>query len=156
MKYKILKGTDTFSKLEVLQQRIKETNKQVSDFCKKQGGTGDWLLRSDFLAGFPVGVEFKVKPNGWKNTRDHGFYLPAKANKLVLTEFDSLPSIDKSELNDIVGFKRQTNENRYYGSPGIQIHNEFALLNVSNDCKFTPNEDMVEILESEFVALSKA
>lgn len=110
-------------------------------------------MRSDYLAGYPVGIEFKSKPEGWKNTRDHGFYLPAKSNKEVTKEFQALPSIHTSEANEILGFRMQMVGNRYYQSPGLSVMENFALVSVANACDFTPNEEMTEILESEFIKL---
>lgn len=160
MKFKILKGTDTFKKLKDLESKMEECNGAASDLCKELGGSvdGTWLGKGyRCIAGGVSGIRLEAKPDGWKLAdRDHeGYYIPKinKINKPLLDRIDALPTLNYDDLNGIVGFHHQTSGLRWFNCPGVNWFDEYVLLSVDNACKFIPNHDMVEILESEYISL---
>jgi len=157
MKFKILKGTPTFEKLQGLYQLIISINKKTKALVERLGA--EQFLRNDnYLAGAPIGFQFDKCPDGWKS-EGQGCYFPKanlKANKPLLAEIKALPKLDKQELLTILGYKpmQRGKGNIIYFSPSFRWGNEFCLLEVQEDIKFTPNADMIEILSSEYKTLS--
>ena len=161
MKYKISKGTNTYSQLADLFERIKECKitaqslaAEMSDIEDKKDVTS---LSSGFrLSGGLSGVSMKKKPDGYRPVKGYyGYYFPkqCKANKEILDRIAALPSVGVNELNSIVGFEEQSHGLTWYTRPAVNLRDEYALIKISENCEFTPNEDMIEILDSEYKIL---
>lgn len=160
MKFKILKGTETFQKLTDLKSEMNRCNSEASSLSKSLGGCikGTHLGKGyGCISGGLAGIKMETKPDGWKNasTQYYGFYIPKinKANKHLLDRIELLPTVRHEDLNAIVGFEMQSSGRRWFNCPGVHWTKEYVLLEVDNECDFTPNCDMIEILESEYVKL---
>lgn len=159
MKFKILKGTETFKKLDDFEKEIKRVNKCAIDLSKELGGDekGTHLGHPHHLAGGIFGIKMPDKPDGWKDaSKNHyNFFFPKinKANKPILDKINSLPILKHKDLNDILSFEFQSSGFTWYNCPGVEWGKEYILLNVDDNCYFTPNEDMIEILGSEYIKL---
>lgn len=160
MKYKILKGTDTFKHLENLMDRRKDCNEAATALLIELGGSGDHkrLTNLNTIGGGIAGIELGEKPEGWKKINGyHGFYFPLsnKKNQALLQRIADLPVVTQDELNEVLGFKEQWQGLTMYRQPGLFERNEFFLMEISDKCDFTPNSDMIEILSSEFKTLKE-
>ncbi len=160
MKYKILKGTDTFKKLKDLEVLMLDYDKQASTLSKELSGSedGSWLGKGySCIAGGLSGIRMKEKPEGWRVTTKNypDFFTPKinKQNKEVLDRIDALPTLNYDDLNAIVGFDYQSSGMRWFNCPGVDWYDDYVLLNIDNACRFIPNGDMIEILESEYITL---
>jgi hypothetical protein len=162
MKYKILKGTETFGKLHELNSKMKKCEAAASSLAIELGGSKDGKRLSrglDCIAGGLAGIEMKTKLEGWRyaSKNHYGFYYPRriKQNKEVLDRIENLPVLTYNDLNEIVSFDQQASGMRWFNCPGVDWRDEYILLHIDNDCYFTPNADMVEILESEYIKLKQ-
>lgn len=159
MKFKILKGTETFNKLSDFEKEIKRVNKIAIDLSKELGGDekGTHLGYSFELAGGISGIKMPLKPEGWKDAskNHHNYFYPKinKSNKDVLDKINALPILKYKDLNDIVGFSFQSHGMTWFNCPGIYWGKEYILMDVNDQCNFCPNEDMIEILGSEYIKL---
>ncbi|WP_285055169.1 hypothetical protein [Pedobacter ginsengisoli] len=159
MKYKILKGSETFKKLVDLNQEIRRCNKASTDLAKEIGGDekGTILGHSFHIAGGLSGVKMASKPDGWRDASKnyYGYFFPKinKVNKPILDKIKALPVVSYDDLNKIVGFSFQSHDMTWFNCPGVIWKEELILMEVDYRCSFTPNEDMTEILESEFMKL---
>lgn len=172
MKYKILKGTATYHKLEALCKRMMAADraayKLVQEIRKEmglphKGSKHTYASQSDVLAGGIMAIGFDAKPEGWKVVGEPWQKLFApKANRKDLWErIKVLPKLQLHELNDIVGFKKGMSASKdlswvIHRAPGMEWVDEAFLMEVPSNCKYTPpNADIVEILESEYQRLSQ-
>lgn len=159
MKYKVLKGTETFKKLSDLKKEIDRVSKDAYAVVKKLGAT-EYCEKSHRLAGGISAIGFEKKPEGYKNVDNEwrNLYYPKASNKDICKMIESLPTLPYEALNDIIGFKgpQTTSESRGIGwvnTVGIKFGKNFMLIDVYNGCKFKPNKDTKEILESEYIKL---
>lgn len=159
MKYKILKGSKTFEELNSLHQRMTECNLAATALAKELGGTDKILFGGRRIAGGLEGIWFETKPEFWKLThRDwHNFFCPkiCKQTEDVRERINALPEVKYEDLNKIVGFKYQVVNLTWHNIPGVVWGDDLCLLNVDSNCEFTPNGDMVEILDSEYKQIEK-
>lgn len=160
MKFKIVEGTATYDKLLDLRKRMDEANKLAGDLCDELGGTPNRvrLVPSGSIGGGIAGIPMaEGKPDGWKLVASGygNMCLPkmTKENKPILDKIASLPIISYEELNSIVGFEEQCQGFVWFAKPGVTWVEKCVLLDVDDRCDFKPNEDMIEILTSEFYSL---
>lgn len=159
MKFKIDKGTETYQKITVLNDRINQVRHQIKDLNEEVGAEGA-MTSSSHLAGFIAGFKFPQKPDGWKSaSKSYPIFFPKsiRKNTPLLERIAAIELIDFKVLNEIVGFKPQTycegSTVKFIKSVGYALRDDYCLLSVSERAKFTPNADMVEILESEYLRL---
>lgn len=162
MKFKINNGTETFKNLKDVQSRMKECNAAASALAKELGGVDGQRLSGghDCIAGGLGGIKLSSKPDGWRNASKHhyGFYFPkiTKSNKPILAKIADLPKVTYRDLNSVVGFEFQSSGLTWFNCPSVKWGPEYVLLAIHEDCYFTPNADMVEILDSEYKTLAEA
>lgn len=161
MKFKVLKGTPLFDKLNSLGEEMTEYNKAAFDLVKKLGYTR-MRGKSNVLAGGISSIEIKGgKPVGWRNAysgvRDEYFPAKLKANKMLLAEIDALPVVEYDDLNKILNFDWRTSSSRNISfHPGIHWGKKEILIDVSRHyTSYKPVKGMIEILESEYMKLVK-
>lgn len=161
MKFKVVKGTETFDKLTAFREHVKDVSKQAQDVVNKLGG-GKYCRKSNKLAGGLSAIEFETKPEGYKvvGERWQGLYYPKVSNKADLVLINGLPTIEYNELNSIVQFTGM--QFVPYGGGLACIHtvglifgDDVMLINVEKGCEYTPPNDVVEILASEYNKLEK-
>lgn len=159
MKYKIKKGTETFKKLVILQQHIKEVESEAFKIVESLGAT-KYCKAFNKLAGGISAIRLEKKPEGFKNVDKDWrmLFYPKASNKKVCKEIESLPTIKYDELNNIIGFEAPQTVSCERGigwvnTVGLIFGKDFMLLDVENGCVFKPNKDTIEILESEYQKL---
>lgn len=162
MKFKILKGTALYNDLLALQGRINDANKAAKALSVKYGAYG-------YAGGRGVGggiraLCYREKPEGFKLVQHPDYYYPKvslKVNRGLVDEIAALPVVHNSDLNALLGFAsgmtidEATGGFRHTMSPGIrwdEMALDFALVDTgAGTCK--PHQDLIEILESEYLAL---
>lgn len=162
MKFKVLKGTDTFQKLEELRIKVTDVNNQAKDVVKKLEGKR-YCGRSHKLAGGISAIEFDTKPEGYKPVGGswRSLYYPKSVNKTDCKLIESLPTVEYSELNDIIGFNAPQTVSSEKGilwisTIGLIFGENEMLIEVHDGCKYEAPVDVVEILNSEYFALKEA
>jgi hypothetical protein len=161
MKYKILPNTPLFEALVALRDKIKAADavaKALSDKCGAyaySGGRG--------VGGGIRALCFKEKPEHFKLLQYPDYYYPKvslKVNRELVNELAALPEVKDAELNELVGFKSGMKIDELSGGfrrtqrPGIMWDEKtgIALLD-TGEGSCAPHPDLVEILESEYLAL---
>lgn len=157
--YKINKGTATFEAVDAMIKRIREAQSAADELSKELGCEKNQVLTySHYVAGGIVGFKLEQQPDGWKKVHSkshYGFYFPkasVKANKQLLKRIDELPSIQRRDLSDLVGYKS------IMGAPGIKQTEDSILVEMTSGGwgdKAEPTADMIEILGSEYDELCK-
>lgn len=159
MKYKVLEGSETFERLVRLQKKIIRVNNKARAVVKQLNGS-KYCKRSHVLAGGIAAIQFDSKPEGYKVVgREHEMlFYPKAKNKHDLALINKLPVIEYDELNCIVNFEAPqtySSENGLFwiNTVGISFGSSFILIDVPKECKYSPNPDIIEILESEYMEL---
>jgi hypothetical protein len=161
MKFKVVKGTETFEKLAAFRERVKDVSKQATNMATLLGGAR-YCHRSNKLAGGLSAIEFETKPEGYKVVGEkwQHLYYPKASNKKDCALIEGLPTIDYDELNTIVNFEAPQTVSSERGiawisTVGLTFGDDEMLISVPTGCKYTPPTDVVEILESEYDKLKK-
>lgn len=162
MYFRIPKGTETFNKLQALHQLIEKARASARKLVKTFGGTGEYCGEQQSIGGGIAGVEFKEKPEGWKMVGEkyQKLFMPKADQKELWKKIKALPVIEYDELNKIVGFDgpQTAIDSRgiaWINSVGMVWGTQYMLMEVAKGCKFKPNKDMTEIVESEYQKLEK-
>lgn len=164
MYYKISAGTKTFDNLMVLFERIQQARKQARDLSKELGGTGNYCHNRNKLAGGISAIEFTKNPGkSWKKViiTSPSLFIPKLDHygKKIWEKINQLVTIEYDDLNSIVGFNgpQTIGDDRglvWVSTVIILWGKPFILMEVIRGCEFTPNDDMTEIIESEYDELS--
>lgn len=163
MYFKILKGTESFDKLNEIFKRAKECRQAASKFATRYNEKGKYLDTgdSDILGGGLSFVFSETPIEGWvKDTKYKDAYRPrkSKANVEVIAEIKALPIVLRSEVNDVVKFEGGFIGNHYYYGCGVNynLNKDFILISIPERLKdYKPTKDMIEILTSEFNKLEE-
>lgn len=161
MKFKILKGTETFEKLTALYKRMLKADRARNPILDELGSKRFAPVRG--LAGGILAVEFGKPPAGWKRIGKpwQNLYEPTVKNKEMIAKLKALPVLKYDELNAIVGFKEVDHMDDEAGTwtrircPGVRWKKEVILMDTGRAKYTPPNADIIEILESEYVRLSE-
>ncbi len=159
MYYRIDKGTDTFQKLSALWEKITAAHDAAKEIVEELG-VKYYARASHALAGGISAIQFFEKPEGWVKVgrKNQSAYMPnAKRNKEIYDRIHALPVVHHKEMNDITGYQTQTYTKGdgivFSHTNGLFYSKDCFLIEVDNEAKFTPNQDMVEIVTSEFMKL---
>lgn len=163
MKFKINKGTNTFTALIDIHKKIVKSEKAARRLTKELGGINHATAGRDYAGGIDA-IKFDEKPDGWKQVGDsfQKLYYPKsnKANGHIHKKICDLPIVTFDEVNKVVGFNGpQTVSNdrglAWVKTVGLYWYPTYILMEISEGAKFTPNKDMVELTVSEFLKLNK-
>jgi hypothetical protein len=161
MKYKVLKGTALFDKLIAIVDQINECNQQALDLAHSQGAVGLATLGNNRGGGIDA-FRFKEEPDMllWKQMDKHRYrdlYSPRanKKNNELFSQIQALPRIGYPEYNAVIGYESQWIGITCHQSYGLTQDDEFFLISVFDESKYTPHPDMIEILGSEFNLLKE-
>ncbi len=156
MKFKVVKGTDTFSKLEAINKKNKECNKEALTLVESWG-LEKFGIDSYGVAGGISCVKADEKPKGFKQVgkKNQGLYYPKANNKELINQIKALTVVSTNEFNECIGFESQFRGLSHYRYFGMITRSDYFLIDIDNECDYTPREDMLEILESEYKSLSK-
>lgn len=157
MKYKVLKGTDLFKKLDALRQRMTDCNNAAFDLVKEIGYK-KMRGKNMVLAGGISTIEIPGgQPNGWRKNhwglKDEYYPKKNKANKELLARIEALPVVEYEELNEILKFdSHDSDSNKMSFHPGVYFEKKEILIDISRHYRrYKPVKGMIEILESEFL-----
>lgn len=164
MKFKILKGTESFDKFMALQDLISGCHKAAAAVAKKVG-VKEWHPAWWAMSGGISAFVFDKKPAGWANAfipHEDKAYMPKKnlvSNKELLAEIRELPVVQADALNKIVKYDpgKCRSGRQIMRHPGFLIKKDYVLLTFSDYVvKYKGTKDMIEITHTEFEKLSKA
>ncbi|OIN55630.1 hypothetical protein [Arsenicibacter rosenii] len=162
MKFKILKGTETFLALSAVKEKFDQVKAEAWALCQKLGGY-DYVRSSHDVAGGIGGIFFDQQPpDGWKVVepkRFVGCYYPRSIpkNKALLKEIAALPKVTNQEINEPVDFHFQvTPELMVVHRVEVVWGKDYHLVGVAEGCQYKPKPDMIEITYSEYAQLEKA
>jgi len=166
MKYKVVKGTKLFDELWSIQKQMQSCHDEVKKIADTIPEADGFSKRSHCLAGGIAAFHFKEysmgAPDGWRKM-EKGFtpwFMPKssdKRNKELLSRISKLPVIDYEAINDLLGFNFHiTGEMQIWYAPIVEWRKKYVLIEMPSDRKYKPKDGMIEILDSEFIKLSKA
>lgn len=149
MKFVVYRGTETFGKLTDLFGRVVDCRNAAVKFSQSLGFEG-FSSYSNTLHTRIHSFVSKVKPNGYKNLGDGIYPKSTKANKELIASIEALPYVTQKELCDILNFQWQVIRMRAYSQPGVEKCEDFAIIDVSDECKYEPPSDLQELRMSEY------
>jgi hypothetical protein len=159
MKFKVLKGTETYDKLEAFQKKAAELNKIALDFALSLGFE-QFVPSQRHIAGGISAFFSKEKRDGYKQvfTRHRSdliFPKTTKDNKELIAKIAALPVIEYDEYNSIIGYEAGFFGLTFVRAFGLKKNEEEGcyVIDLSGVTEYTPNKDMIEILESEYLQL---
>jgi len=155
MYYKLKKGSPTYDALKEVWEKMHKYNKKAFKLVEELGFKKFGINREGVAGGISC-FQSSEKPEGYKSIGNSGDNLifPKKNNKEVLEKIDALPIVSKKEFNDTIGFKEQFSDRMYHSSFGCKRVDDVFLIEVSNECDYTPTEGMIEITFTEYKELS--
>ncbi|QIP16791.1 hypothetical protein G8759_31200 [Spirosoma aureum] len=154
MKYKIDRQSPTGQQLFALYDKMNECRKAAQVICQEVGSTSV-VTSGEVIAGGIWGFEFPDKPNDYKRVYSHGarhFFFPKAIRKFddLLKRIRRLPVVQKTDINQIVGFERQVVGTAWVRSVGCSWRKDYCLIDINEKCVYTPRPDMIEITTSEY------
>ena len=159
MYYRVNPDTKTYQEFENFYKKVEEYNKIAIDFRNSLGFTKH-LIPRDNVGGGILAVYSPTQPEGYKKfvsrTLTSGWWQPKANNKEMLEKFNSLPTVTRDELNEIIGFKKQFLSFVFvYGYAVTKSEIEDCyIIGINEKADFSPSKDLVEILASEYKRLS--
>ncbi len=120
----------------------------AAHYSKSQRGIGGGIEALDFPKSAPDNYK-KIGP------KYQNWYFPKASEKETLKRIAELPVIDYKELNQTLGFKgpqvvASENGLLMVSTPAISWNDKDIILSLPGEVKFSPSNDVVEILESEY------
>lgn len=169
MKFKILKGTDLYAKLKQLQEKATVCSQAAQNLAKEIGATHAYTNNRNRAGGVQAfRFEYGKEPEKtlWLQPDRHNnkqlFYPRTgkakllRANDELHQRIENLPLLTHDEYNNTIGFKVQcTSKLEWVSSYGLQINDDYALIEIHEGCKFEPLPDMIEITVSEYNKLKQ-
>lgn len=151
MYYKVIKGTETFEKLEKVWAEMKKCNEEAVKLAEELGFT-KLAFSKKGVAGGIFGLASDEIPDGYKRIGPvtYGCVFPKKNNKEAIFKIESLPIVTHTEYNDVIGFKEGFTDTHYSRHYGSRKEGDVFLIEVSNGIDYTPKEDMTEITFTEY------
>lgn len=163
MKYKILKGTELFNKLVAIEKKCKDAVDAADAFAKTIGAVGVYSRRSRQVGGVgafrfpydaPPDKKFWMQPDR-HNTSDAYYPRSGKAKKIrqndeLHDKISKLPVVEYKEINEVIGFKDQWVGFTNYITYGLEVNDDYALIEVGDECAYEPLPGMIEITISEY------
>lgn len=166
MRFKILKGTETYNSLTGLLDKMIAANNEAKTLAMSLGAK-EWLLATGpyAIAGGLSGLRFPERPKGWKKVfskRYNDIYFPSthlKDNQGLIEKIWGLTIVNANDLNVIVGYVEQdiyTDRGMIWSTyPGFSFKNDMFLLSLHEKAVYdNTNADIVEITMSEYKSLT--
>lgn len=162
MKYKILKGSPLFDKIQRVRVRMMEAHDLARETAIKMGAKS-WRGKNSQDVGGLSAFKFKKLPTNivWRKAYgsrvdDEVFPKAVSSNKQLLDNIAALPTVSRREIDRLVGFKPQfIGETNYFrfGCAWV-VGSAVILIDVGTRIKYKPRAGMIEITESEYLGLS--
>lgn len=164
MHFKVIKGTPLFDTLMGVHEKLQESHKAIKALCKEVGADGHAETNYSYLKGEIAAFHFETcrPPSDAWMKKQECFFMPKSGKKFIeetghiLQKIKEIPKVKKELLMDAIKAEEQ-----WYGGltlfsrPGFAVYPEYILFSFPSEVKYEPVEGMVEILGSEFTALSK-
>lgn len=159
--YKIPKGSKVYDDLVNLSTKIDYVNEEINKILDEFSAVRYCGLQNSPWGGISA-IQFSENPPlNWKAVdKDQKLYYPKAKLKSTCARIEGLPRIEWSELNDLVGFKAPQTVTlnariQWIVGVGIIFGNKFHLMNIVIGAEYVPINDVIEIIESEFLRDSK-
>lgn len=158
MYYITKKDSETGKKLQEVINKIKEANSAAKEAAKGLGANEEIIRDGWFLAG---GIKGVVLPNGTNNPAlrldtksiNRDVYVPnlkRKEGKELKVRLSKLPVVDKSELNEVVGFDNPFSNIGYnYGN------DDYFAFSILEDWNINMPDDCEEITTNRYKEMFK-
>lgn len=147
MKYKVSPQSKLYKELVSLAKRSEDANVACGELAIKLGFK-DWYSDPDCIAGGVVAFKSTTKVKGYRKLEGApDAWVPNDSHTLEMLA--AAPRVHFTEVNHLVGL----NDPR---CAKVFIYGLDILVAVPEDVIFDPNPDMVEILVSEFGAITRA
>lgn len=161
MKFKVLKGTDLFKKLDDFRKEMVRCNKLAFDIVEELGYKQMRGKYNTIAGGISSIVIDGTPPANWKQVGYKEYFpMKRKVNKELLDRIAKLPVVDGDDLNKILKYnpfnRKDPDDRRMSFHPGINWGDAYILIDVSNGNNYKQLPDMIEILDSEFSTLTQA
>lgn len=157
MYFKLEPGNSTYDNLKDAIEKCIAYNDQAQALTKELGFERYGISRHHRAGGISC-IEAHPKPEGYVSVGKKWQCLvyPKASNKAVLEKIKALPVMTFEEFGSAIGFKPQFKGLTYYRSYGVEQVGQTYLIEVADECDYTPAQGMVEILSSEYKALLAA
>ena len=157
MKFKVNKGTKLFNELIAVLKKMDQCHHAAWEIVEEVGATS---YRGSYwrIGGGITALGFKKQPEGYRKEEGYNSYFPKKikVNKELLAKIDALPTVTFEDINTPLKFDfPQHIGNKMVNVPEVLFRKDHVLINVKDECTYTPVEGMIEILGSEWIALGK-
>ncbi|MFK5856579.1 MAG: hypothetical protein QM503_10640 [Bacteroidota bacterium] len=155
MYYKVKKGTETFKRLEKVWSKITDCNKKSLQFVQQLGYEKYGTAHGTAGGGISF-IYAETKPEGFKivGKKYQNLFYPKASNKDLLKQIAALPTVSYDEYNSSIRFEEQFQGTTHYNAFGSRKRKDVYLIEINDECDYTPFEDMIEIVSSEWKALS--
>ena len=163
MKFKVLKGSPIFEKLEHMMSKIKscwDASHELSESVGAKGVCTFGYHRAGGIGAFQFAPDKFPSLELWKQTDPRKYqyrdlFYPRsgkkyKQNDELHAKIAALPVVEKEEYNKVIGY-----EGGWLSSYGLKSGNGYFLIEIPEDSDYKPLEDMIEILESEYRKLKE-
>lgn len=158
MKYKVLKGTATFEKLTALNEKLKACHEAMVPIFNEFKASQYIPLKDNAIAfgGFAGLIFKKSPPPHWakvKGTKNAWYPKKWAVNQQIIDRIEKLPTVSLQEYNEAIGLTDPEPEIQFnrYGFTYLE-EQELFLIECSS---MKVSEELIEILESEFMNLKK-
>jgi len=154
MYFKVEKGTETFKKIDEMMDKFVDYNKQAHKLVKELGYDAFGTSHRGVAGGISC-INASEKPDGFKQVGKsyQCLYYPKANNKKIIEQIKDLPILSYDEYNETIGFKEQYQGLTHYSAFGLITGDDIYLIEIADDCKYEPLNDMVELLGSEYKKL---
>jgi len=151
MYYKVLKGTETFEKLNNVWDKIVDYNNQSKELTEELGFE-KFGRNNNGVGGGISCFKSEEKKEGYRmvGKKHQDLCFPKANQKNILAKIDALPVVSYDEYNKTIGFESQFTDVYYISHFASKRLDELIVIKLSENCKYQPKEDMIEITTSEF------
>jgi hypothetical protein len=156
MYFKIEPGNATYEKVKQTLAKCILYNQKAKSLAKELGFEKFGISKHHRAGGISC-FESNTKPEGfvtvgkkWQN-----LFYPKSKNKEVIEKIKELPVMSFEEFGDAIGFKPQFKGLNYHRAYGLKQVDDFFLIEIDDNCDYTPVDGMIEILASEYKSLCK-
>ena len=151
MYFKLEPGNATYPKVLEAFEKIHSYTEQAQAVCKELGFERFGKSQRGIAGGISC-LEANPKPEGYVSVgkKWQNLVYPRSNNKAALEKIKALPVMTYEEFGRAIGFLPQIKGLTHYRSCGFEKVGETYLIEVADQCDYTPAEGMVEILASEY------
>jgi hypothetical protein len=153
MKFKVLKETETYRRLDELLEKINVCN-QHSKHLVESWGFKEFGISMKGVGGGLSCIYSRTKPEGFKTVGkpSQNLIMPKANQKALWCKIQELPIVTREEFNNVIGYKEHFKGLIHHRCYGLKKRNDLFLIDTGNS-DYIPTNDLIEILESEYKLL---